>query len=137
MPNLGCTIIQKDRGLGCDVEITWDFGKKSGTWKRLKQSARPISRNVKALNFGETGDVIQSIDRTNGNETFALSLYDTGAAANVAAGRSTGSQAHVHIVCGDAKSVFERVTCGSFLSGKAILWRTRENAEYEFWFSCS
>ena len=134
MPNLGCTLIQKDRGLGCDLEITWDFGKKSGTWKRLKQSARPATRNVKALNFGESGDVLQFRD-IHGDGAVGLSLYDSGAAANVAAGGSTGSQAHVHIICGDAKSVIGRVAMGNLLSGKAILWRTRENAEYELWFS--
>ncbi len=134
MPNLGCTIIQKEKGLGCEVEITWDLGKKSGTWKRIKESARPITRNVKALNFGESGDVLQSQD-TQGSGAVGLSLYDAGAAANVAAKGSTGSLAHVHIICGDPKSVVGRVAMGNLLSGKAILWRTRENAEYELWFS--
>lgn len=137
MPNFGCTLIQKERGLGCDIEIAWDFGKKRGTWKRLKNSVRPITRNVKTLNFGETGDVLEAQDQVDGKETFALSLYEPGEAANAAAGRSTSTQAHVHILCGDAKSIFERVTCGNFVRGKAILWRARENAEYELWFSCA
>lgn len=137
MSNLGCTIIQKERGLACDLSITWDFQKKRGVWTKLKTAVRPLTRKSTAFSIVDKGDVTESTDIWDGKEIWALSIYPPGAQANADASGSTGMPALFHLICGDAKSVYERVTCGNFLSGKALIWRTRENGEFEFWFGCS
>ena len=136
MPNIGCTITSTARGIYGDFSITWDFGKNVGSWERLDRVTRTRRNYTKTLDFGERGDLFEAQDYWKGNYRHMLSLYPPGARQNFETKNSTGVPAFVHIFCGSAQHIFEKVTCGNFLSGEVLIWRLREKAEYEFWYGC-
>ncbi|HMS09947.1 MAG TPA: hypothetical protein PKE66_10720 [Pyrinomonadaceae bacterium] len=135
MVTIGCTLIQKSWGLSCDVMLAYDQGNWLGRWDRLKHPVRPPTKFVPSLQFGTEGDLVQARDTYKGKERSFMSLYPPRTWA--ADPNKAASPAHVHIFCGTWSSVIERVGCGNFVSGEAILWRTREPIEFELWFACS
>lgn len=135
MATIGCTLIQKSWGISCDVMLSFDQGNQFGRWDRLKNPVRPPTKYVPSLQFGLEGDLVQARDVYKGKEQQFMSLYPPRTWADDP--HKASSPAHVHIFCGPWSSVIERVSCGNFVSGEAILWRTREPLEFELWFACS
>src|SRR5687768_11606794 len=131
MQSIGCTLINKGHGISCDLSLTYNVGTKIGVWDRLKTPVR--GKYANNLNFGDSGELIQSVQSSTNDRSF-MSIYDPGAVSKMK--EQTITPPIVHIFCGSWDTVIERVTCGTFVSGKAMLWRSREDIEFELWYGC-
>jgi hypothetical protein len=134
MASIGCTLVNKNRGVYCEVSLTYSQGQYIGRWDRLKNSVRSPGKYTKNLDFGDSGELVQSRDSVDGKDKSFMSIYAPGAVSGMRDQSITPPI--VHIFCGSWDTVIERVTCGTFVSGKAMLYRTREDIEFELWYGC-
>ena len=137
MQSIGCTLINKDHGISCDLSLSYKIGEQTGQWDRLKTSLRPPGKYSNNMNFGDTGQMAQAQGDIDGKHIPAfITLFDPGAWPK---GEATSrTPPIVYIFCGSWDTVIERVTCGGFVSGKAILFRsTRMDIEFELWYGCA
>lgn len=135
MQSIGCTLVNKDHGISCDLSLTYKAGT-IGRWDRLKTPVRPPGKYANNLNFGDRGEMVQAEGSLDGKHYPAfMTLFDPGAWPKGQG--SSNTPPIVYIFCGSWDTVIERVTCGSFISGKAILWRAaRMDIEFELWYGC-